>query len=44
MVAAAQEMFPELRAANFDQGFHSLGNRAALDKMLEREVLLKKGR
>ena len=43
MVEAAQSAFPDLRAASFDRGFHSPGNRVRLDELLDDNVLPKKG-
>jgi IS5 family transposase len=44
IVADTQERFPALRAISMDKGFHSPRNQAALQRMLERVVLPKKGK
>ncbi len=43
MVEAAQSAFPGLRAASFDRGFHSPGNRVRLDGLLDDNLPPKKG-
>lgn len=44
LVCSCQEAHPELRGCSFDRGFHSPGNRAALDGMLDLNALPKKGK
>ena len=43
MFAATQARFSDPRAASFDRGFHSPGNRVRLDELLDDNVLPKKG-
>ncbi len=43
MVERSRARFPDLRAASFDRGFHSPGNRVRLDDLLDHNVLPKKG-
>ena len=44
LVQSCQQAYPELRSCSFDKGFHSRANRAALDGLLDLNVLPRKGR
>ena len=44
MIWETQERYLELQACSFDRGFHSPGNRVALDRLLERNALPGKGK
>ena len=44
LVKRCLEAFPDLRSCSFDRGFHSPSNREELDKLLDLNVLPKKGK
>ena len=44
LVQETQALYPQLSACSFDKGFHSPGNRKALDELLDLNALPKKGR
>ena len=43
-IQAAQALYPSIVSCSMDKGYHSPGNRVALDGLLELNVLPKKGR
>ncbi len=44
MVVVTQQRFPQLRQCSFDKGFYTPGNLTALDSVLDKTILPKKGR
>ena len=44
IIEETQALHPDLRVCSFDRGFHSPGNRAQLDAMLDLNALPRKGR
>ena len=44
IISETQALHPDLRVCSFDRGFHSPGNRAQLDAMLDLNALPRKGR
>ena len=44
LIKRCREAFPDLRGCSFDRGFHSPSNREELDKLLDLNVLPKKGK
>ena len=44
MIEETQSIYPSFRSCSFDRGFHSPSNRLRLDKLLDHNVLPRKGR